>query len=310
VVRQEALGQATENKISLLPHKPDSRARYIKAVSVPSHYISQTNYSIDSGTSGINACSLTYFAAQTALSVIAGKLQGTVGPNVAGVSQIVPPARFLLENFHGTYTFTNRSSAPVSLKIYVLTSKRDSWSGTPPDQMTYNSPNGQSFRWDGGPVTAFQQGIYAGEGGTGTNEWLLPGVVPTQSDIFNQYFKIEREVEIEMAQGGTHRMEINKHFDKVCDASVYGNTPLVGIKGLTHFLMFLATGVPVFDTVSASMTTAPVEIGVIETNAYRYTQSWSPAGVVNLSGGLPQDAIANLYQINPGSGAASAIVQA
>lgn len=310
IVRQEALGQATENKLSLLSHRSDSRARVIKAVSTPSHYNSRANYSIQGTSSGVNACNLTYFAAQTALSNMAGYLQGTVGINTAGVSSIVQPARFLLENFHGTYTFSNRSSAPCSLKVYVLTSKRDSWYAVPPDQMVYNAPNGQSFRWSGDPMTAFQQGIYAGEGATGSNEWLLPGVVPTMSDIFNSYFKIEREIEVEMAQGGTHRLEINKHYDKLCDASVYGNTPLVGIKGITHFLLFLATGVPVFDTVSASMTTAPVDIGVIETNDYRYTQAWSPAGVVTLTGGLPQDPLANLFQINPGSGASSAIVQA
>ena len=324
IVRQESLGQATENRLSLPRQtRPDSRAKVMKAVGSPAFFNNVTKYSIQSpasgtypagSTSGLQGVSHTYFAGQAALQKIASLLQGTITPNTSGVSNIQSPARYLLENAKISYSFANRASTSVNLRVYILSAKRDTWfSAVAGASMNYTSPNGTVYEWSGSPVSAFQVGVYAAEG-TGApaaQEWLQPGVLPTESPIFNDYFKIDQQVEIELAQGGTHRMDIDQHFDKVLDASIYANSMYYGIKDVTRFVMFCATGVPVVNTVDANMTTAPVDIGVIETIEYRYTQTSSPAVILNIAANnLQVTDQANLYQINPGSGAQTQVLTA
>ena len=325
VVRQEALGQATSNKLTLNPSTPrDSRASVMKSVGCPAFYNANTQYAIQSPAvgivpagqcSGLQGYSFTYFAAQAALIKIANLLQGQMTPNVSGESTILSPARYLLESVRGTYSFANRTTAPVSLKIYVLSSKRDTWfSSDPTYSMNYTSPNGTVYSWDGTPQSAWQVGIYAAQGATlpgYDNSWLYPGVLPNESPIFRKYFNIDNEVDVELAQGGVHNMTLNQIYDKVLDASIYANSMLVGIKDVTRFLLFVAQGSPVITDDNGTMTTSPVDIGVIETNEYRYTQTASPATQTYIvTNSLETVAAADLQQINPGSGASTDVIVA
>lgn len=323
VVRQEGLGQQTESKMAL-GHlsKRDTRASLIKKIGEASTYLYTKNFTITSPiiggvvTTGRQGTSSRYIGIQADLRNIAESLQNILatGSSSAG-SPINAPARFLLENAHCVYDFANRSTAPVTLKMYIVTNKRDTWdppSGNVADFMSYNSPNGAVVRWNGYPIDAFRAGIQATadpfQSSSIDNAWENPGTVPTNSPIFNQYYKIEREMEVEMSTGGVHRLELHVPYDKMCDASVYANTALVGIRGVTRFLVICAVGSPVLAT-DSSMTTAAVEIGVIETVKYRYTQSWAPAGVnfQNSDTPLTQESGLVATQINAGSGAASTV---
>lgn len=317
LVKQESLGSQTQNKVSLTPiTKPDSRARYIKAVSAPSTYNKLSQYSLSGGVSGLQAIYTSYIAPQSDLKLIADSLQNYLYSGSASIGTAVnPPARFLLQDVHHVYDFANRSSAPCTLKLYVVAAKRDTWySATTP--MIYNSPNGLNVTWNGEPDDAFRAGIQAQsdpfESTPGNDDWLNPGMVPTQSSIFNQYFKIEKEIEVELATGGVHQLDLHAHYDKMCDASVYANTPLVGVRGITRFLMATAIGSPVVLAGEPNtMTTSQVSVGVILTKKYRYTQAAAPVGVAFQDGNELAQVTFNLTgQINPGSGEALAAVQA
>lgn len=317
LVKQESLGTQTQNKVSLAPlTKPDSRARYIKAVSAPSTMNKISQYSLSSLTTGLQAVYTSYIAPQSDLKNIADSLQsylfsGSASGGTAGDA----PARFLLQDIDHVYDFANRSSAPCTLKLYVVAAKRDTWfSATTP--MVYRSPNGAEVTWNGEPDDAFRAGIQAQSdpfvSSSVNDDWLNPGIVPTQSVIFNQYFKIEKEIEIELATGGVHQLNLHAHYDKVCDASVYGNTPLVGVRGITRFLMATAVGTPVVVAEQPNlMTTSNVNIGVTLVKKYRFTQSASPVQVAFTDGNeFAQLAFNNTAQINPGSGAAVAVAEA
>jgi len=325
-VRQESLGQQTENKL-VLAHlgKRDTRARFVKAVGEASTYLYTKNFAITSPIiggviqTGRQGTSSRYIGIQADLRNIAESLQNYLSTgSSSGGSPINAPARFLLESAHCVYDFANRSTAPCTLKIYVVSNRRDTWdppSGNVADFMQYNSPNGAVVRWNGYPIDAFRAGIQATadpfQSSSIDGAWENPGVVPTNSPIFNQYFKIENEMEIEMSTGGVHRLEVHVPYDKMIDATVYANTPLVGIRGVTRFLVMCATGAPVVAT-DYTMTTAGVEIGVIETVKYKYTQAWSPAGVnfQNSDTPLVEESALAASAINAGSGAATTVAYA
>lgn len=317
IVKQESLGQQTASLVRLHPlTKPDSRAKFIKAVSAASTYTFNRQFSIIGGTTGIQAVNATPIAPQSDLRLIADSLQNYLMTGSSNVATDTPqaPSRFLLEGCYEVYDFANRSTAPCTLKLYIVQAKRDTWySATTP--MVFNSTNGNTVTWDGAPDDAMRAGIQAASdpfvSSPGDINWLNPGMVPTSSPIFNQYFQIEKEMEIELAQGGVHQLTLNAHYDKVCDASVYANTPLVAVRGITRYLLALAVGTPVIVTGFSNMTTSEVEIGCIQTVKYRYTQAWSPSTVAfQNDNNLSQVGTSATYQINPGSGAAAPVANA
>lgn len=316
VIKQESLGQQTESRVRLGPlGKPDSRAKFIKAVSVSSTYNKVREFSFASGATGVQSITSVPMAPQGDLRNIAESLQNYLATGSSSIGTSVnAPSRFLLEDLNEVYDFANRSSAPCTLRLYIVEAKRDTWYSTT-SPMQYNSPNGAQVTWNGQPDDAMRAGIQAASDPfvsiPAQGDWLNPGMLPTHSPIFNQYFKIVRTEEIELAQGGVHQLTINQHFDKVCDASVYANTPLVGVRGITRFLFATVIGTPVIVTGTANMTTSEVEIGCIQTIQYKFTQASAPAKLAFQDPNpLALVAPAATYQINPGSGLAAPVVTA
>jgi len=318
LIKQESLGGQTHNTFALTPLKrPDTRAKYIKAVSTPSTFNRVSDLLITSSVSGLQSIGSYGICPQADLRQIADSLQNFLySGSPSSATPVNPPARFLLQTSQDVFDIANRSSAPVSVKMYIIKCKRDTWFAADQNyRMTYNSPNGLSVYWNGSPDDAMRAGIQAQSvpfQSTPTNDdWLNPGILPTQSTIFNQYFAIEKCVEIEMAQGGVHQLTVNAYYDKVCDASVYANTPLVGIMGVSRFVMFTATGAPVIEGGTNNITTAVVDLGVIRTTKYKFTQSSSPVPALFQDGSeLEQVTSNNTVQINPGSGGSQAVVTA
>jgi len=307
IVRSESLGQATESKIRVPSGRPDTRARMIKAVGTPSNY-QTTNQFVISGTNpGQQVYSSFPFATQSALQNI-----NTFIGNANGVT-FNQPARFLLENVHLTYEFQNLSSAPATLRIYVLRPKRDTWS-TPEGNaysMTFLSASGLNYPWSGYPENAIQQGYNAQvSAASGSLNYLNPSVAPTTVNLFNQYYKIDKEIEVEMSQGGVHRFELNRHYDKMCDGSVYGDTPINNLMGLTGIILFRLQGSPVHDITNDSMTLSIPKVGVVTQTQYRFTQVFSPIIASKDANALQQTSTDVLQQVNPGSGAVATVVNA
>lgn len=304
LVRQEGLGQVTETKISVPSGRADTRARMIKAIGTASNYNKTDQFFITGSLAGTQTWSSFSFATQSALQNI-----NTFIGSANGVT-FNQPARFLLENVHLTYEFQNLSSAPQILKIYVLRPKRDTWVSNT-DPMTFVSASGNAYPWTGYPESAIQEGYNAQVSvAAGSNNYLNPAVAPTTVNLFNKYYQIDREVEIEMAQGGVHRFELNRHYDKVCDGSIYGSTALTSIMGLTGLLLFRVQGTPVHDTTSNTMTLSLANLGVVAQTNYRFTQVFSPVIAskdANSILGAPGDV---LQTVNPGSGAVATVTSA
>jgi len=323
-VIQEGLGQQTENKVILRStNKRDTRARIIKAVSTPFNLVFSNQGYIGNGTNytGLQAWSQTVLARTSDLVEVGRQLVVNAGLSAVSTTgagdppALSPPARFLLENCKMTLDFINRSTAGVTLKVFFLRQKRDTYYNyvTNTSQMTYVSALGLSYPWSGDPISAIQSGVAAANNQTlivGQDKWKQPGCEPTESDIFNKFFAIEREVEIEMSTGGTHRMEINKHFDRILDASVYSTEEMSSLMGITEWILFQAVGAPVIAS-DGTTTVAPADIGYVQTLNYRATMTANALRAVEvIDTPLVQQIATNANQVNAGSGAVSSVVSA
>jgi hypothetical protein len=247
----------------------------MKAVGAPSNRQITNSLVIANANTGQQSWNGIYFTSQAELSNINNQIGGRNNDTIPG-----SPTRFLLENLNMCMDFQNRGACPTTLHIYIVKPKRDCWSGTGASQMVFNPPNGGiQYPWDGEPLTAIQQGLNAQlQAGTGTDAYLDPAVSPTKVDLFNEYFRIERHQEVQMAVGGVHRLELNHHYDKVCDGSVFGNTPLTFLKGLTGCILIRVVGSPVQDletTAEGATTLSPTSVSCVYTKSYRFTQVYS-----------------------------------
>ena len=156
-VKQEGLGQATENRFAVSSGRPDTRARMIKAVGTTSNYQKTVSSQIINSTQGgYQSWGQIPFATQSELQAINTFIGQANGVNYG------QPARFLLENAHMIYNFQNQSSAPIVLRLYVIRPKRDTWYSAT-DPMTFTASNGNSYPWSGFVDTAIQQGYNAQE---------------------------------------------------------------------------------------------------------------------------------------------------
>jgi len=305
LIKQESLGQQTESKLSFSVGRPDARARIMKAIGAPSFYMRNSELTLDGVGTGIQNVYTFFNADPTTLAEIGQQLS-----NVTGMGTSTQPSRYLLENVHHRMVFSNNSTAPTRLKLFWISQKRDTWNGNGTAySMQYVAPVGAVYKWDGSPQQAFDVGLEA-ESNVAPLTTLpstIPGNTPTMSKLFNDYFKIEREEEVEMATGGVHTVEVNRKFDRVIDASVYSCPPYLGIRGYSQWILAVSYGTPVRVTGSTPgvgpMTTSQVNIGCIEYKEYRYTQVQAAITTLNSGTVLTITDNSDTTAINPGSGA-------
>lgn len=312
-VAQQILGQQTENRIVLASHKPDSRARIIRAVSGLSHHVTTESFDVTVGSTGLTAWGWTAFSNQQTLqnmaySIATQQSNGAVPAGSVGGLNQSQPIRYLLENVTATYDFINRSQAAAKMKIYFCSAKQDLYQ----EGMTYYSQRGISYDWDGAPITAIAQGVAAaGNLASGNSAYLNPGIVPFSSPLFTQYFRVTREMEINFAVGGTHKLILNKHYDKMLDATHYANAALRGLNGVTEYLVFQLVGQAAVQTVQSSpgpppvyvssVTTAPPSVSCVETLNYRYRVPPASFTTTDTSNALGQDALASQTTVISGA---------
>jgi len=235
IVRQQNLGQQTENKVLLSHGRPDSRAAVMKAVSPLIHYIDTGSGTITTDTvNGRQAWGSTQIASVQDLNDLGTYLS----LNNPKPSASVAPSAYLLSRCEHNAKFSNVGQAAVRLTIIHCRAKRDIYTN-----MNYVDPNSNSYLW-GDIVSAVQQGVEAAAGGptTGGVRYLIPGIDETESPIFTQYYQKVKTTEVYLAVGGTHTLHTHVKYDRVMNSSVYGNANLDSVLGATDFLLFKAEG--------------------------------------------------------------------
>lgn len=260
IVKQQNLGQQTENKCLLDAGLPDSRAKILKAVSPMCHYVNTGNGRVTTeGYNGRQAWGYTGISEITDLNNI-GTFLGL--ENIPNSLTRSPPATYLLHKAEHNLKFSNVGQATCRLTIIHCRAKRDIYAS-----MNYTSPNNDIYPW-GTVVEAVQQGIESSNSGPLTSglRYLIPGNDETESPIFNKYFKKMKTTEVYLAVGGAHTLSTYVTYDKVLDASVYGNSDLASALGITDFLLFKAEGQTGVIAEGEVPTIAPCQLA--------YTQNW------------------------------------
>jgi len=298
IVRQQNLGQQTESRQLVKPLFSDPRAKVVKAMMLPSFFENSISDRIDAPTSGLQTWGFATLANQATLAGISDNLQQNLGLSAnPGVS------RYLLESATTDIGFSNLSTAPCTLNIYTCSVKRDTW--FPPissaDQMTFVNSAGVKYYWDGQPVSAIREGLNAAAGYTpGVNLALFNvASVPSQSRIFKDYFKVSKTQTIHLAQGGNHMFRMTRKYDRFVDGSVIKNQSLVGVAGITEFIVYSVVGSIGTDAVG-NITTNLGHIGLMQTTKIRYSAALSNQSNLLESSALP--ATGSVSIVNPGSG--------
>lgn len=266
VVKQQNLGQQTENKVMLSHGKPDSRAAIMKAVSPQIHFTNATAGTVTtSGITGRQAWGYTQIASVQDLQDIGTWLALNNVPGVGLSSFRNPPAAYLLTKCEHNLKFSNVGQATVRLSIIHCRAKRDIFVN-----MNYTDPTGNQYPW-GTIVDAVRQGVEAAAGGpeTGGVRYFIPGVDETESPIFNKYYRKVKTTEIFLAVGGTHTLKTNVLYDRVMDASVYGNSQLESVMDGSDYLLFKAEG-----QTSVIGTGEEPRVITIASTQLAYTQNW------------------------------------
>jgi len=267
VIRQQNLGQQTRSVCLLRAGRPDARAKIFKAVGAASNYVRTfTGPLTTSGVSGRQCWASLVMAPTTDLFEInerlAGRGSGTTFSNDA-------PTRYLLENCKQKLNISNVGQAATKVTFYHCTAKRDLYA-----VMDFTSLTGGQYSWAGiFPDNAVQQGVSAATNGplSGSTSFYIPGVLPYESQIFNQYFKVHKETEVLLAVGGSHHIETNKSFDRLLDATVFGNTEMAAILGVSEFILMRAEGQTGVQE-NGDITVAQTQIVYTCSNNYRFTQ--------------------------------------
>uniref|UniRef100_UPI0040486B1C hypothetical protein n=1 Tax=Polynucleobacter sp. TaxID=2029855 RepID=UPI0040486B1C len=265
-VRQQNLGQQTDNKVALSHGRPDSRAPIMKAVSPACHYVNATAGTVTtSGITGRQAWGYTEIASVQDLTDIGTYLALNNIPGVNVTSARNPPASYLLTKCQHHLKFSNVGQATTRLTVIHCRAKRDIFVN-----MNYTDPTANQYPW-GTIVDAVQQGIEAAAGGpvTGGVRYFIPGVDETESPIFNKYYTKVKTTEIFLAVGGSHTLTTNVSYDRVMDASVYGNSQLQSVMGASDYLLFKAEG-----QTSVIGTGEEPRVITIASTQLAYTQNW------------------------------------
>jgi len=271
-IRQQNLGQQTDSKVTHRMGRPDSRSFVLKQVSPACHYIHTDRGTITTnGYTGRQAWSYAMLADTADLNEIGTQLNiNTFGAGSApgGVNLLKPPSSYLLTKLQHKMKFSNVGQATCRLSIIHLRAKRDLY-----NTMSYTDPNSNTYVWSS-PVDAVQQGVASAVGGviSGDVNFLIPGVDETESPIFNKYFSKVKTTEVFLAVGGTHSLTTDVYYDRVLDASVYGNGSLNGVLGVTEFLLFKCEGQTGIDLVTANPQIAQCQVAFTQNWDYSFVQ--------------------------------------
>jgi len=275
VVRQQNLGQQTDNKVVHTMGRPDSRARIMKAVSPICHYVNTGRGVVSTqGVNGRQAWGYTMLSSVEDLNEIGDRLAFQNLPGVPTGTE-APPCQYLLTKLEHKIKFSNTSQANCRLSIIHCRAKRDMY-----NTMDYTAVNTASYVWSS-IVDAVQQGIAAAFGGptTGSSQYFIPGVDETESPIFNKYFQKLKTTEVFLSTGGTHTLQTNINYDRVLDASVYGGSSLNAVLGVTEFLLFKCEGQTGIYYPNPEAPDISGAIVTIAASQVAYTQNWDYSAV-------------------------------
>lgn len=169
--------------------------------------------------------------------------------------------RLVVKSFSKEYHITNNTNATIELEIYDICPRKDI-----PGAQQF-SCNSQLYPVTDNPYSYWKAGVYAAEGGTPAlpypSDFL--GSRPSDSQFFKDFWLVKghRKMYLPLGSGHTHTVNLAPNWLLTEDLAT-SNT-MTSWKGLTHWVMFTARGLPVVDTAGTTVTTSSVSLPIVST---------------------------------------------
>ena len=249
-------------------HKRNHQSALIKDISAPS-MLSQSYGFNQLSSAGIQtSVSTANIGTGTLTSILANVALATTGSTTVARGG----SRAVILGAVNEYLIANAVETSTTVDIYDIVLKRDlpaAWTATIGGvSYTANTPNPETY-WRKGLNIQQNVGDAGPTVGPQLNDML--SVVPTDSRLFNNYFKIVKKTRVQMCAGATHKHKVNISTNRMID-QLYVNTQMAGSLGFSTYTMFVAVGTPVWDTIveGGEVTTSPVSLNVVATQRVRW----------------------------------------
>jgi len=189
---------------------------------------------------------------------------GTSGAN-AGVCRAV--IRGVTEEF----LYNNSTNASIEMDIYDIVLKRSL-----PPSLSFNA-NIYTYTVTGDPAQYISKGLLAQQGSDpatppNPEPATCLSAVPTDSRLFNDYFRITKKTRVFMAPGATHKHVVNISTNRIID-EVLASATFTGVAGFTSYTMALVRGMPVWVEEEGSGPTTN-SLNLLCVNSQRVKYSW------------------------------------
>lgn len=174
-------------------------------------------------------------------------LQQTYTGGVSGARKM------LLESYDCEVSLANASATSCEFTIYDLIARKDC--------VTAATAN---------PKTSWLQGISDEISGAGVTKYQQVGALPTQSDLFNQYWKIKKITKIELSPGGIHRHRTHMKPNRVIHEEYISNVAYA-IKDVSSAFLIVQKGQPTHDsTTKTQIRLSPSSLDIVYSYSFNY----------------------------------------
>lgn len=256
IVRAQQGGLPSFSKFQLT-NKPNKTLLAMKRVSAP-------NYRVTNGANQIvnlegfqNAGVYTWLGRADMVSLLS---------YVPGAGGVYPnaPKRLHVESIVNELLMTNSSLATQYVDIYDIVRKRDagySTSGQGGDSPTSNPY--EAWRYGVSDQTSTSPDLTA---------WTNVSSLPTDSKLFNDYFRVIKRSHIGLVAGATHRHSVILKTNRIIDSALVGRCS-GDLAGYAVYTMVVINGQPasIKTEEGAVVTTATTALDVVNSRRFKYS---------------------------------------
>lgn len=245
-------------------HTASAAMRGHKLMVPPQIYSLSSSGSISAGPGVQSYFNRTNLSQQTLRAIMnqVKAASGTGGAN-AGICRAV--IRGVTEEF----LYSNSTNASMELDLYDIILKRDL-----PATLSFNA-NIYTYTATPDPANYIAVGLLAQQGADPATPpfpepYTCLSAQPSDSRLFNDYFKITRKTRVFMAPGATHKHVVNINTNRIVD-EVLASATISGRAGFTTYTMALVRGMPVAVNDSDPTTNS---LSLLCVNSQRVKYSW------------------------------------
>jgi len=182
-------------------------------------------------------------------------------------TQGVTPTHFFLQGVTAEVTLNNATATPQMVDVYDIVARRDI-----PLQSVTGAPYSVNTPYDAWITGMFDQNVGSASPGLPIPSDIF-GAKPTDSQIFNDYYRIVRRTELVLPQNATHVHKVNINVNRslnLTEVSVMKQY-LGGLKDVTHYTMCVVRGGIGLDFTAEVTTSVSPYIRYISLENYRFS---------------------------------------